>query len=337
MTDTCRLGPWLRRFLEEHLASERKLARNTQLSYRDTFALLLPFASDRARKPVDRLAVRDLGPDLMRDFLGHLEQERGCSPQTRNQRLAAIRSFARYVAGRSPTHVEWCGQIRGIPLKNAAPPPVGYLEKPAIDALLKAPDPTTLQGRREFAVLLFLYNSGARASEAAGLRVGDLQAPEAAPHPGPTIVTLRGKGGKTRRCPLWPRTARALSPLVAGRARDEPVFLNRRGRPLTRSGISQLVGRCARRAAERAPTLVSKRVSAHSLRHSCATHLLRSGVDINTIRAWLGHAKIDTTAVYAEIDMEAKARAAKLSDSGEAGPSKPWSQDKGLMAFLSSL
>ena len=337
MTDVRLLGPWLRRFLEEHLASERNLARNTQLSYRDTFALLLPFASDRARKPVDRLAVRDLGPGLIRAFLNHLEQERGCSPQTRNQRRAAIRAFARYVARRSPEHVEWCGQVRTIPLKKAAPPPVGYLEKPEIDALLGAPDPTTAQGRRELAVLLFLYNSGARASEAAGLRVGDLQASESAPGSGPTIVTLRGKGGKTRRCPLWPRTARALEPLVAGRAAQEPVFLNRRGRPLTRSGLSQLVDRCARRAAERAPSLADRRVSAHLLRHTSATHMLRSGVDINTIRAWLGHAKIDTTAVYAEIDMEAKARAVSLADSGEAGPSKPWSQDEGLMAFLSSL
>ncbi len=130
MPDNRTLGPWVRRFLEEHLVSERNLARNTQLSYRDTFALLLPFASASARKPVDRLAVRDLGPGIVREFLQHLEQERGCSPQTRNQRLAAVRSFVRYVAGRCPEHVEWCGQIRAIPLKKAAPAPVGYLEKP---------------------------------------------------------------------------------------------------------------------------------------------------------------------------------------------------------------
>lgn len=337
MTDVRQLGPWVRRFLEEHLTSERNLARNTQLSYRDTFTLLLPFASDWARKPVDRLAVRDLDPDCVRAFLDHLEQERGCSPQTRNQRLAAVRSFARYVASRSPEHVEWCGQIRAIPLKKAVPPPVGYLEKSEIDALLEAPDRTTPQGRREFAVLLFLYNSGARASEAAGLRVGDVQAAVSVPNRGPTIVTMRGKGGKTRRCPLWPRTALALEPLVAGRAPEEPVFLNRRGRPLTRSGIRQLVERCAHRAAERAPSLAGRRVGAHLLRHTSATHMLRSGVDLNTIRAWLGHAKIDTTAVYAEIDLETKAKAIALCDSDEVGSSKPWRKDKGLMAYLRSL
>ncbi len=337
MTDTRTLGPWVRRFLEEHLRSERNLARNTQLSYRDTFALLLPFASAQARKPVDRLAVRDLGPGLVRAFLAHVEQERGCSPQTRNQRLAAVRSFARYVASGSPEHVEWCGQIRAIPLKKAAPPPVGYLEKSEIDALLAAPDRATPQGQREFAVLLFLYNSGARASETAGLRVRDLQAAESAPHPSPALATLRGKGGKTRRCPLWSRTTLALAPLVAGRGAEEHVFLNRHGRPLTRSGMRQLVARCARRAADRVPSLAGKRVGAHLVRHTAATHMLRAGVDLNTIRAWLGHAKIDTTAVYAEIDLETKAKAVASCDSAEAGTSKPWSKDKGLMTFLRSL
>ena len=270
MPDNRTLGPWVRRFLEEHLVSERNLARNTQLSYRDTFALLLPFASASARKPVDRLAVRDLGPGIVREFLQHLEQERGCSPQTRNQRLAAVRSFVRYVAGRCPEHVEWCGQIRAIPLKKAAPAPVGYLEKPEIDALLAASDRATPQGRREFAVVLFLYNAGARASEAAGLRVGDLQAAVSAPSGVPALVTLRGKGGKTRHCPLWSRTALALAPLVEGRGAEEHVFLNRRGHPLTRSGIRQLVERCARRAAERVPSLANKRVGAHLLRHYSA-------------------------------------------------------------------
>ena len=191
MPDTRTLGPWLRRFLEEHLTSERNLARNTQLSYRDTLALLLPFVAARVRRPVEQLAVRDLSAAHVRAFLAHLEEVRGCCPRTRNQRLAAIRALARYVADRSPAHVEWCGQIRAIPLKKAAQPAVGYLEKDELDALLEVPDTATPQGRRERALLLFMYHTGARVSEAVQLTVGDLQlagrsagARESGPRPG---------------------------------------------------------------------------------------------------------------------------------------------------------
>ena len=192
MADAYSLGPWLRRFLEEYLVSERNLARNTQLSYRDTLALLLPFVSAQARTSVDGLAVRDLDAERVRAFLAHLEQGRGCSPRTRNQRLAAIRCFARNVAGRCPEHVAWCGQIRAIPLKKAAPPPVGYLEKHEIEALLDTPDTSTPQGRRERALLLFLYHTGARASEAAQLTVGGLQLGRQ--RSGPLARHLAGQG-----------------------------------------------------------------------------------------------------------------------------------------------
>ena len=335
MTDTHALGPWLRRFLEEHLVSERNLARNTQLSYRDTLALLLPFIAGMARTPVDRLAVRDLGAERVRAFLAHLEQQRGCSPRTRNQRLAAIRSFALYVAARSPAHVAWCSRVRAIPLKKAVPPPVGYLEKHELDALLDAPDLATPLGRRDRALLLFLYHTGARASEAAQLTVGQLQL--AANGPGHALVSLRGKGGKTRVCPLLKASARALAELVRGRAAGEGVFLSRLGRPLTRSGIRQLVGRCAEQAAAQAPSLAARKVSPHVLRHTAATHMLRSGVDLNTIRAWLGHVRLDTTTVYVAIDLETKVRAVELFDSDEPAPDKSYRDDNELMAFLRSL
>ena len=192
MTNPYSLGPWLRRFLEEHLVSERNLARNTQLSYRDTLALLLPFVAGKARMPIDRLAVRDLSAERVLAFLAHIENGRGCSPRTRNQRLAAIRTCARYVATRCPEHVEWCGRIRAIALKKTAPPAVSYLEKHELDALLDAPDTSTSQGRRERGLLLFLYHTGARASEAAQLRVGGLQlADKSADH---SRVTFVGQG-----------------------------------------------------------------------------------------------------------------------------------------------
>ena len=165
---------------------------------------------------------------------------------------------------------------------RSAPPPVGYLEKHEIDALLDAPDTSTPQGRRERALLLFLYHTGARASEAAQLTVRSLQL--AGNGPGHSLVTLQGKGGKTRLCPLLPASARALAPR---RAAGEAVFLSRLRRPITRSGIRQLVSRCAAKAAQQSPSLVAKKVGPHLLRHTAATHMLRSGVDLNTIRAWL--------------------------------------------------
>ena len=161
------------------------------------------------RKPVERLDVRDLGAELALVFLAHLEDQRACSPQSRNQRLTALRTFARFVGSRSPAHVEWCAQIRALPFKKSTPRPIEYLEKDEVDALLEAPGRATPQGRRESILLLFLYNTGARADEAAQVRVGDLQqlGEEAK---ATALVTLRGKRGKQRQCPLWPRTASGL-------------------------------------------------------------------------------------------------------------------------------
>ena len=174
MSDIQTLGPWLRRFLCEHIVTERNLTRNTRNSYRDTFALLLPFLSGKLRKPVDRLTVRDLTSRRLLDFLAHLEDSRGCSVQTRNQRLTAIRAFARFVGSRDPAHVEWCGHIRAIQSKKATPQPIAWLTTAEIEALIGAPDRKTLQGRTECALLLFLFNTGARVSEAAQLKVRDL-------------------------------------------------------------------------------------------------------------------------------------------------------------------
>src|SRR5437899_2136205 len=170
MRDTSLLGPWLRRFLMEHLIGERNLARNTQRSYRDTLRLLLPFLARRARKPVDRLAVTDLSADRLRQFLSDLEEKRGCVIATRNQRLAAIHALARFIGVHAPELVEWCGQVRAVPFKKAPKALVPYLEKAEMDALLAAPDQRHDQGRRDHAVLQFLYNTGARADETAHVR-----------------------------------------------------------------------------------------------------------------------------------------------------------------------
>jgi integrase/recombinase XerD len=200
-----------------------------------------------------------------------------------------------------------------------------------MDALLKSPDRRTGLGDRDYAILLFLYNSCARADEAAGLLIGDLYL-KAAP-----AVRIVGKGNKPRLCPLWPTTVSALSRLSAGRGETEPVFLGRRHERMTRFGIHRLVTRYARLASKSAPFLAAKRVSPHSVRHTTAAHLLRSGVDINTIQAWLGHVSLDTTHVYAEVDLEMKATAlASVDIKGLAG-TQPRRTLPSLMAFLKGL
>lgn len=332
-----RLGPWVRRFLLEHLVSERNLARNTQRSYRDALTLLIPFIAGKVQKKVDQLEVDHLTAEHVQQFLQHLEESRGCSVPTRNQRLAAIHALARFIGERGPEHIEWCGRMQAIPFKRAARTSITYLEKAEMDALLAAPDRRAAQGRRDYVLLLFLYNTGARADEAAQLRVTDLRL-SPAPHREHSSVQIHGKGNKLRFCPLWPHTVRELAHLIGERAPIERVFLNRWGRPLTRFGIHTLVKRYVKRVSARMPGLLAKRVSPHSIRHTCATHLLRAGVDINTIRAWLGHVSLDTTNVYAETDLEMKAAALAHCEIKSNSPSvKPWRQDKDLLAFLKSL
>ena len=331
MSDIPALGPWLERFFLEHIVTERNLAGNTRDSYRDTFRLLVPFLCTKLRMADDRLAVRDITSELVLQFLTHLEDERGCTPQTRNQRLTAIRAFARYVARRDPTLIGWCGQIRAIPSKKSTPQPIEWLTTAEMDAMLDVPDRQTIRGRNEYALLLFLYNTGARVSEAAQLRVGDLQVGRR--DGGYSLVTLHGKGGKIRQCPLWPETDRVLAELINGRSANDPVFLSRYRKPYTRFGVYRLVERCAASV----PTLEGRKVTPHVLRHTTACTLQRSDVDINTIRAWLGHVTINTTNIYTEIDLEMKAKALALCDAVEPKPGRPWKEKKGLMAFLKSL
>ena len=331
MKDCILLGPWVRRFLLEYLVTERNLSHNTQCSYRDALILLIPFVADKLNKSVDRLAVLDLSADMVRLFLADLEKSRRCSIPTRNQRLAAVHALARFVGEHSPEHIAWCGQIRSIPFKKSSKAVVPYLEKPQMDALLSAPDRTTNQGCRDHALLLFLYNSGARAHEAAQLLISELDLDGRS-------VKIRGKGRKERHCPLWASTTEELKDLVANRPPTEFVFLNRCGQPTTRFGIYALVKRYAIKLRVQMPSLDAKRISPHTMRHSTASHLLRAGVDINTVRSWLGHVSLDTTNIYADIDLEMKARAlARCEISDDNTPRRHWRSDPALMEFLHAL
>ena len=336
MADSSRLGPWVRRFLLEHLIKERNLSRGTQQSYRDTLTLLIPFIARKVRRSIEVMEVSHVSADLVRLFLRHLEESRGCAISTRNQRLAAIHSLSRFVALHSPEHITWCDEICLVPFKKCTQTPAAYLEKAEIDALLAAPNLTSKQGQRDHLVLLFLYNTGTRADEAAQVLIRDLNLAHA---PGRDLswVMIRGKGNKLRHCPLWPQTVNELASAIQGRVPAERVFLNRYGRPVTRFGIYDVVTRYARRAVSGMPSLATKKVSPHTIRRSTATHLLRAGVDINTVRDWLGHVSVDTTNIYARVDLETKAKAIARCEPEPTKPGKHWSEDQGLMTFLRSL
>jgi integrase/recombinase XerD len=337
MNEQALLGPWVRRFLLEHLTGERNLARNTQRSYRDTLCLLIPFAAEKLRRPVDRITVSELSADLVRGFLTYLKEVRHCGTNTHNQRLAAVHALALFIGRRSPEHLAWCSEVRAVPFKKTARTIIGYLDKPEMDALLAGANQATAQGRRDHALLLFLYNSGARADEAARLKIADLNFTPADWN-GQAYVQMHGKGGRMRQCPLWPATVREISALIVNRHQNEAVFLNRQKQPITRYGIYEMVKRYARRAALAMPSIEAKQVSPHTIRHTTATHLLRAGVDINTIRGWLGHVSLSTTNIYAEIDLEMKAKALAKCELGEAAErDEHWRENTSLMEFLRNL
>jgi site-specific recombinase XerD len=325
------LGPWVRRFLLEYLVKERNLSLNTRTSYRDMLVLLLPYAAKQTKTSVDRLKVIDLSPGLIKNFLSHLEQNRNCRVTTRNQRLGALHALARFIGQNSPEHVDWCAKIRLIPFKKSFHPGITYLDKPEMDALLAAPDRHTTLGQRDYTLLLFLYNSGVRATEAANLRIVDIDWQGKS-------VRIIGKGNKQRTCPLWPITMEQLHRIVAQRKPEQRVFLNRNAQPITRFGIHTLVERHTLKASRKVASLKTKRVSPHVIRHTTATNLLRAGVDINTIRAWLGHVSLNTTNIYAETDLETKARAlATCAPATKDTRIKPWGNQPNLMEFLRGL
>jgi integrase/recombinase XerD len=333
------LGSFVRRFLLESVMADRNLSRNTQKSYRDAIRLLLRFIAERYGIAPTHLTVEDVTAEVVRNFLTYLEKKHHNSPATVNQRLTAIHSLFRFISHSVPELVDLATQVEAVPLRKTIVPTISYLEKKEMDAFLATPDRGRLQGQRDYALLLFLYNSGARASEAAHVTVGDLDLGTS------PFVRILGKGRKIRLCPLWPHTAKTLRALLGHRLegpREAAVFLNVRGAPITRFGIHTLVERIAERACKQMPSLQEKSVSPHVIRHSTDCHLLRAGVDINTIRDWLGHVSLETTNRYAKVDLEMKAKALATCAVTEQGRTLSaekaiWRNDRDLMAFLNSL
>ncbi len=301
------LARFVHGFFSDYLAAQKGLSANTILSYRDSIKLLLQFVSREAAKPLDKLTLENFDATLVVAFLNDLETTRGNCTQTRNNRLAAVRALFRYVAAQEPILLQRCQRICDIPLKRTQHKTIEYLENKEIRAILDSVDPTSPNALRDYALLLFLYNAGARVQEAVDLTLAALRL-EA-----PFQVKLIGKGNKERICPLWPETVAALENYL--RQRDPPVhdqpsvFLNARGEPITRFGIRYIVNKYATKAIKTCSSLKSKTISPHSIRHTTAMHLLQSGNDITVVKAWLGHADVNTTHGYVEIDLDMKRKA----------------------------
>jgi len=331
------VGRLVYQFFEHHLKAEKGLSPTSVRSYRDGIRLFLLFIAKQARHPLTKLSLDDLTAERVRAFLAYLEAERGNHIRSRNQRLAMLHTFFSFVAGQAPELIEEAERVAAIPRKRTQPPATRYLERDEIESLfgkLPRTGPTALRDR---AILLFLYNTGARAAEVIGLSVEDLCL-----HPQPR-VNLHGKGDKWRACPLWPETAKLLREMLDSR-RPPPnpkdrVFLGNTRKPLTRYGLYKLV----RRHTDHVPRAEGERaISPHVFRHTTAVHLLEAGVEVNVIRGWLGHVSLDTTNRYAEINIKMKQEALDAcrvpSASLEGLPRRPvWRSDPTLLEWLSSL
>jgi len=328
----------LRAFFAQHLPLTRGLSPRTVLSYRDTFVLLLRFLAARHGCGVVKLDLPHLRPDDLLAFLDHLETERKNSVATRNARLAGIHSFARFLATQDPEQVEESQRLLAVPIKRGPTRAVDYLEDDEIRALLEAVSPDRRNHLRDRALLLTLFNTGARVQELLDIRSSDLQLDR------PASVRLCGKGRKERLCPLWPETVNALRALLcvtpASVGDAVPIFRNHRGEPMTRFGVRYLLRRYAQRSQTAVPTLAAKRVHPHTARHSAAVHLLRAGVELVTISQWLGHASVETTNRYAAVDLETKRqaleRAGPVTGVSESAVTA-WRTDTTVLEWLEAL
>lgn len=295
----------VRDFFCDRLLNQQNVSPHTVASYRDAFRLLLDFLQRRQGTPPSKLSLDHLDAPTVLAFLDDLETERGNSVRTRNARLIAIRAFIAYASARDPTALPLAQRVLAIPQKRFDRPLLGYLTRAEVEAVLDAPDRTTWSGRRDRVLFTVMYNTGVRVSEVIGLRCGDLDV-------GPTTsIQIHGKGRKQRCVPLWKATAAVLKvwlkEVVAGQ--DAPLFPNRHGLPLSRSGVEDRLQGTVSKAAERCPSLHDKEVSPHTLRHTTAMHLLQSGVDMTVIALWLGHESPETTHQYVEADLQMKQHA----------------------------
>ena len=321
-------------FFHSYLQHTRGASAHTVRAYRDTLKLLFLFLADQKRKAVADLALDDIQSDAVLAFLEHVESRRGNSAVTRNCRLAAIRSFVQHLLRQDVTRAGQYGRILAIRNKKALRRVAIYLEPEEARAVIGSIDHHSRHGERDHALLLFLYNTGARISEALAVRANDLRMER------PRQVRLLGKGRKERVCPLWSETASALQRIMRAETADGFLFRNSRGSPLTRDGAAYLLRKYVRVAAQQVPALRKRRVSPHVMRHSCAVALLQAGIDVTVIRDYLGHASVATTSRYITTNLQMKREVLeafwKRSGLDPKAPRK-WRPPPKLLAFLESL
>ncbi len=290
-------------FFQKYLRGVRGASDHTVRAYRDALRLFFAFLVDRdhhPRRSAADLTLDDITAEAVLAFLDHVEAHRGNCAATRNCRLAALRSFAQHVLRHDVAHAEQYGRILAIASKRATLRVIPYVEPEEARAIIATVGSNTPHAARDRALLLFLYNTGARVSEALAVRPRDLRLDR------PRQVRLHGKGGKERICPLWPETVAALRPIIRPEGPEAPVFRNARGETLTRDGVAYLLDKYVRCASDTQPSLRTRRVTPHVLRHSCAVALLQAGVDVSVIRDYLGHASVATTSRYITTNLKTK-------------------------------
>ena len=326
------LAPTLQAFFTERLARQRQASSQTVAAYRDALRLLVSFASQQVGKQPSHLDIADLDATLIAGFLDHLECGRGNSVRTRNARLAAVHSLFRYAALRHPEHAALIQRVLAIPPKRFDKALVSFLNRAEVDALLASPDRSTWTGRRDYALLLVAIQTGLRVSELTDLTRGDIHL-GSGPH-----VGCHGKGRKERITPLTTGTVAVMRVWLAERSGGpaDPLFPTRTGRSLSRDAVEHRLTKYVTLAAATCPSLQTKGISAHVLRHTAAMQLLQAGIDTSVIALWLGHEHVDTTQIYLHADLTLKERALARTTPPGTKPGRYQPPDS-LLAFLESL
>ena len=338
MSDSKELLSLVQAFFQDYLASQRGLSPNTILAYRDALKLFLSFLATSISKQTGRLRLADLQAEQVLAFLDDVERSRKNRTSTRNLRLAALRTFFQYLISADTIRSGQYQKIVAIPLKRTPRPMMGYLDASEVQAILNSLGRDNPMGRRDYAMLNFLYNTGARVQEVVDVTVGAIR------FSAPPIATLTGKGSKTRIVPLWETTAAILLEHLKERGVEKepaaPLFVNARGKALTRFGVHHILRTRLVAASSTCASLAAKRISPHTFRHSTAMHLLQSGVDLTVIQRWLGHVQLGTTHAYVEIDLEMKRKAlaaCTAPDHEPAGLQKIIDANRDVIRWLESL
>ena len=328
---------YLTDFFTLYLSKQKNVSHNTIRSYRDTFKLLLTYCQTAKGISTEKLMLSHLSSEWLIDFLEWLETDRKCSIATRNQRLAALHSFFRYVQIEEPTGLFHFQKITAIPMKKTQKPVVDYLSHEAVKLLLAQPDKHTAKGRRDLTLMSVLYDTGARVQELIDIKVRDVILQE------PAIITLLGKGNKIRRVPIMKNTLALLQSYILEHRLDqlsrneEPLFINNQNHKLTKEGISFIIAKYTQ-FARQISTIIPVKIKPHMLRHSKAMHLLQAGVNLIYIRDFLGHVDIKTTEIYAKADTETKRKAIENLYPDLIDSNLPdWNQDQAVLSWLSSL